>query len=171
MKKIQVNVSENKYRMFEVIDRLPELESLEDLKKETYPYPDERCIEIYSDIYLDPEQPSDEVYDYNLYELKMFDVSNYEAGENVEDYIDYRYVAIKKEKTVIKMNNFGDMVDDGVKMLGYDEEGNEYSVYFDLLEIFNKSNPDLSESCDWNNPREAWLDGEQIDLDKFELEY
>ena len=33
MKKIQVNVSENKYRMFEVIDRLPELESLEDLKK------------------------------------------------------------------------------------------------------------------------------------------
>ena len=34
----------------------------------------------------------------------------------------------------IKMNNFGDMVDDGVLMNGYDVDGKEYSVYFDLLE-------------------------------------
>ena len=97
MSKIKVNVSENKYRMFEVVDRLPELENLEDLEiKDDYYYPDERCIGINDDIYLDTQQPNDEVYDYDLYELKMFNISEYEAGENVEDYIEYTYVAIKK---------------------------------------------------------------------------
>ena len=44
MKKIKVNVSENKYRMFEIIERLPELENLDDLEiKDDYYYPDERC--------------------------------------------------------------------------------------------------------------------------------
>ena len=97
MTKFKVNVSEKKYRMFEVVDRLPELENLEDLEiKDDYYYPDERCIGINDDIYLDPQQPNDEVYDYDLYELKMFNISEYEAGENVEDYIEYKYVAIKK---------------------------------------------------------------------------
>ena len=97
MKKIKVNVSENKYRMFEIIERLPELENLDDLEiKDDYYYPDERCIGINDDIYLDTQQPNDEVYDYDLYELKMFNISEYEAGENVENYIEYKYVAIKK---------------------------------------------------------------------------
>ena len=97
MTKFKVNVSEKKYRMFEVVDRLPELENLEDLEiKDDYYYPDERCIGINDDIYLDTQQPNDEVYDYDLYELKMFNISEYEAGENVEDYIEYKYVAIKK---------------------------------------------------------------------------
>ena len=97
MTKFKVNVSEKKYRMFEVVDRLPELENLEDLEiKDDYYYPDERCIGINDDIYLDTQQPNDEVYDYDLYELKMFNISEYEAGENVEDYIEYTYVAIKK---------------------------------------------------------------------------
>ena len=97
MKKIKVNVSENKYRMFEIIERLPELENLDDLEiKDDYYYSDERCLGINDDIYLDTQQPNDEVYDYDLYELKMFNISEYEAGENVEDYIEYKYVAIKK---------------------------------------------------------------------------
>ena len=97
MKKIKVNVSENKYRMFEIIERLPELENLDDLEiKDDYYYPDERCIGINDDIYLDTQQPNDEVYDYDLYELKMFNISDYEAGENIDDYIEYKYVAIKK---------------------------------------------------------------------------
>ena len=97
MNKIKVNVSENKYRMFKIIERLPELENLDDLEiKDDYYYPDERCIEINDDIYLDTQQPNDEVYDYDLYELKMFNISDYEAGENIDDYIEYKYVAIKK---------------------------------------------------------------------------
>ena len=98
MSKIKVNVSENKYRMFEVVDRLPELENLEDLEIKDYSYPQERCLGVNNDIYLDPQQPNDEVHDYDLYELKMFNISDYEAGENIEDYIEYKYVAIKKEK-------------------------------------------------------------------------
>ena len=97
MNKIKVNVSENKYRMFEIIERLPELENLDDSEiKDDYCYPDKRCLGINDDIYLDTQQPNDEVYDYDLYELKMFNISEYEAGENVEDYIEYKYVAIKK---------------------------------------------------------------------------
>ena len=98
MSKIKVNVSENKYRMYEVVDRLPELENLEDLEIKDYSYSQERCLGVNNDIYLDPQQPNDEVYDYDLYELKMFNISDYEAGENIEDYIEYKYVAIKKEK-------------------------------------------------------------------------
>ena len=98
MKKIKVNVSENKYRMFQVTDKLPKIESLEDLEIKDYSYTQERCLAINSDIYLDPQQLRDEVYDYDLYELKMFDISEYEAGEDIEDYIEYRYVAIKKEE-------------------------------------------------------------------------
>lgn len=99
MNNIKVNVSENKYRMFQVTDKLPEIESLEDLEiKDDYNYPDERCLAINNDIYLDPQQPNNEVYDYDLYELKMFNISEYEAGENIENYIEYKYVAIKKEE-------------------------------------------------------------------------
>ena len=83
--------------MFEIIERLPELENLDDLEiKDDYCYPDKRCLGINDDIYLDTQQPNDEVYDYDLYELRMFNISEYEAGENVEDYIEYKYVAIKK---------------------------------------------------------------------------
>lgn len=99
MKKIKVNVSDNKYRMFEVIERLPEIQSLEDLEiKDDYNYHQERCIGINNNIYLDPQQPRDEVYDYELYELKIFNISEYESGEDIKDYIEYRYVAIKKEE-------------------------------------------------------------------------
>lgn len=98
MTNIKVNTSENKFRMFEVIERLPKLENLEDLEIKDYIYPEERCLGINSDIYLDPQQPRDEVYDYDLYELKMFNISEYEAGENIENYIEYKYVAIKKEE-------------------------------------------------------------------------
>ena len=71
----------------------------------------------------------------------------------------------------IKMNNFGEMVDDGVIMYGYDKNNNEYSIYFDLLGDFDLDNEDLSNACDWNKPREVWIYGEQIDINKVELEY
>ena len=71
----------------------------------------------------------------------------------------------------IKMDNFGEMVDDGVLMYGYDDNNNEYSVYFDLLDSFDLDNPDLSDSCDWTKPREIWCDGEEIEIKKVELEY
>lgn len=102
IRKIQVNLSENKCSMFEIIDRLPELENLENLEIKDYSYPDKRCIEINGNLYLDPVQPNDEVYKYELYELKMFDISNYEAGEDIDDYIKYEYVAIKKKEQEIE---------------------------------------------------------------------
>lgn len=71
----------------------------------------------------------------------------------------------------IKMDNFGEMVDDGVLMYGYDDNNNDYSVYFDLLDSFDLDNPDLSDSCDWTNPREIWCNGEEIDSDNVKLEY
>ena len=71
----------------------------------------------------------------------------------------------------IKMNNFGEMVDDGVLMYGYDDNNNEYSVCFDLLDSFDLDSPDLSDSCDWTKPREIWCNGEEIDSDNVKLEY
>lgn len=71
----------------------------------------------------------------------------------------------------IKMNNFGEMVDYWVLMYGYDDNNNEYSVYFDLLDSFDLDNPDLSDSCDWTKPREIWCNGEEIDSDNVKLEY
>lgn len=71
----------------------------------------------------------------------------------------------------IKMNNFGEMVDYLVLMYGYDDNNNEYSVYFDLLDSFDLDNPDLSDSCDWTKPREIWCNGEEIDSDNVKLEY
>ena len=71
----------------------------------------------------------------------------------------------------IKMNNFGEMVDCFVLMYGYDDNNNEYSVYFDLLDSFDLDNPDLSDSCDWNKPIEIWCNGEEIDFDNVKLEY
>ena len=71
----------------------------------------------------------------------------------------------------IKMDNFGEMVDDGVLMYGYDDNNNEYSVYFDLLDSFDLDNPDLSDSCNWNEPREIFCNGEEIDSCNVNLEY
>lgn len=71
----------------------------------------------------------------------------------------------------IKMNNFGETVDDGVLMYGYDDNNNEYSVYFDLFDSFDLDNSDLSDSCDWTKPREIWCNGEEIDSDNVKLEY
>lgn len=91
---------------FEVVEELPEVIELNNIleNKDLQHIYKNCCIDI-SEVYLDPEQPTNEVYNYDYYKLQYFDIENYlddkerndEDGEEtlVIDYLEDKYVCIE----------------------------------------------------------------------------
>lgn len=96
MNKIKIYVDYNNsekihyYKDFTIVDELPKIE---DTKKYNSEVVDIKEIE------KDCEQASEEAYSFNCYEVKKVDYEDMleENDTNIDNYIYYEYVAIKKE--------------------------------------------------------------------------
>ena len=97
MQKIKVNTSHNKYQIFEIVNSLPEIQDLKnyDFNRDYY-YNTEICTNIFKFEHLDPEQPANDVYNYDLFELTLVTVSNCDSMDDIPNWTTYKYIAIKK---------------------------------------------------------------------------
>lgn len=98
---IKANIAENRYRLFSVVDELPEVGDV--IERGQYE------VLAINEVRLDPEQPSSEVYDFVYYEIVKRDLIDADAGEET---ITSDYVCVKWDDADAEMVDAGYYLDE-----------------------------------------------------------